>query len=302
MSEIFEALRKAQKNRSPADQAAVAEQPAVPSRRWLAEQPAGAAEAPAAPARAREAKAPGWFARLRSSWSDNGRDTPEDAPLLLQPGTLMHEQFRLLRTRMEMAGPGTTMITSALDNEGKTICAINLARALSMSIGTGVILVDADLRHPSTAHLLGIRTHPGLVDYLTGEADWRACLQSHDDGRLRVIPAGTSSPIAPELLGSPRLPQLMAELKAEYPNEYVVFDAPPLLLTVDPLVLARHVDHVLLVVRAGSTPRAVVVKAMEALGPERLRGIVFNAATQDMGHYYYRDYYYGAPSNGTGAR
>src|SRR5262249_54179532 len=159
---------------------------------------------------------------------------------------------------VQMSGPGTVMITSALDNEGKTICAINLARALSMSIGSGVVLVDADLRHPSTASALDIRTNPGLVDYLTGHADWRACMQSVDGNGLRVIPAGTSSSIAPELLGSPRLSQLIDEIKRELPDHYVVFDAPPLLLTVDPLVLARHVDHVLLVVRAGITPRAAV--------------------------------------------
>src|SRR5262249_24958655 len=150
-------------------------------------------------------------------------------------------------------------------------------------IGSGVVLIDADLRHPSTAHALDIRTNPGLVDYLMGEADWRSCMQSIDRDRLRVIPARTSSSLAPELRGPPRLPQLIDEIKRELPDHYVVFDAPPLLLTVDPLVLARHVDHVLLVVRAAVTPRAAVTKAIDSLGPERLRGIVFNAATHQMG-------------------
>jgi hypothetical protein len=59
---------------------------------------------------------------------------------------------------------------------------------------------------------------------------------------------------------------------------------------------------VLLVVRAGVTPRAAVMKAIESLGPERLRGIVFNGATAQMGHYYhYRDYYYGPPASSNGA-
>jgi Mrp family chromosome partitioning ATPase len=166
-----------------------------------------------------------------------------------------------------------------------------------------VVLIDADLRHPSTAHVLDISTTPGLVDILTGDADWHSCMQSIDENRLRVIPAGTSSSIAPELLGSPRLTALIEDVKAEFPRHYVVFDAPPLLLTVDPLVLARHVDHVLLVVRAGVTPRAAVMKAIESLGPERLRGIVFNGATAQLGHYYhYRDYYYGPPSTNNGAR
>jgi capsular exopolysaccharide synthesis family protein len=221
--------------------------------------------------------------------------------MTVQPGTMIAEQFRLLRTRVEMAGPGTVMITSALDNEGKTSCAVNLARALAMSIGGGVMLIDADLRHPSTAHVLGLRSHPGLVDVLAGDADWRACVQLIDEDRLRVIPAGTSSSLAPELLGSPRLTQLIAEVKAEYPRHFIVFDAPPLLLTVDPLVLARHVDHVLLVVRAGVTPRGAVMKAIESLGPERLRGIVFNGATAQLGYYYqYQDHYYRPGPSGDG--
>lgn len=304
MSEIFDALRKAQREKakgdSPASEPGTIQLPpgwldpqSVPSLTPSAE---GAAPAP----RARRAPEPtrGWLTRLRDRFSGNGHEPTDNSVLFAQPGSLMAEQFRLLRTRVETAGPGTVMITSALDNEGKTSCAINLARALAMGIDRGVILVDADLRHPSTAHVLGIRTNPGLVDVLTGDAEWRSCIQHMEHERLQVIPAGTSSPIAPELLGSPRLVQVIAEVKAAFPHHYVVFDAPPLLLTVDPLVLARHIDHVIMVVRAGVTPRAAVVKAIESLGPERLRGIVFNGATAQLGHYYhYRDYYYGPPSD-----
>lgn len=303
MSEIFDALRKAQKKQAPEGGTPDGERGAMElPRAWLDEKPAP----PLAPARKSKTPAarptpapavPGLFTRVRNLFSGNGHAEQGDPMMGALPGTLIAEQFRLLRTRVEMAGPGTVMITSALDNEGKTSCAINLARTLAMSIGGGVILVDADLRHPSTAHVLGIRTNPGLVDVLTGESDWRSCVHEMDEGRLRVIPAGTSSSIAPELLGSPRLTQVIEELKAEFPRHFVVFDAPPLLLTVDPLVLARHVDHVLLVVRAGVTPRAAVIKAIESLGPERLRGIVFNGATAQLGHYYhYRDYYYGPGS------
>ena len=96
---------------------------------------------------------------------------------------------------------------------------------------------------------------------------------------------------------------MIEEIKAGFPGHYIVFDAPPLLLTVDPLVLARQVDHVLLVVRANVTPRAAVMKAIESLGPDRLRGIVFNAAQPQLGHYYgYRDYYYGPAPTDNGSR
>ena len=79
---------------------------------------------------------------------------------------------------------------------------------------------------------------------------------------------------------------LTAEIKAELPHHHIVFDTPPILLTADPLVVARYMDHVILVVRAGRTPRAAVLKAVEALGPDRVMGIVFNGATRNISHYY----------------
>jgi capsular exopolysaccharide synthesis family protein len=210
-----------------------------------------------------------------------------------RPGTEIGEQFRVLRTRVETAGPGTFMITSALDQEGKSLCVANLAAALSMSIGGGVILVDADLRNPSIERAFKLPRGPGLVDCLLGEASWNECLQSAREG-LKVLPAGRGSAMSTELLGSDRMLTLLAELKSHFPDHHVLVDAPPLLLTADPLVLARHMDHVLLVVRAGVTPRDAVLKAIETLGTERFLGIVFNDVVETASHhYYYGRYPYG---------
>jgi hypothetical protein len=157
MSEIFDALRKAQKKQTAKDD----ERPAMHlPRAWLDEEPAsalGPLEAkPRVPQGQDTRNKHAWLSRVRERFSGNGGESHSEELLLVQPGTMVAEQFRLLRTRVEMAGPGTVMITSALDNEGKTSCAINLTRALAMSIGGGVVLIDADLRHPSAAHLLRI--------------------------------------------------------------------------------------------------------------------------------------------------
>jgi len=220
----------------------------------------------------------------------NGHGQPAQF-LATTDGSMIGEQFRVLRSRLEALGPGAFMITSAVAQEGKTLCAINLTLALSLRIDAGVILIDADLRRPSAGGAFGVKRGPGLADCLMGEAQWRDCLASTPYDNLRVLPAGRRTAKAPELLSADCMQTLVGELKAEFPRHYILFDTPPVLLTADPMVTARHMDHVLLVVRAGRTPRASVLKAIKALGPDRLLGIVLNDTTDNVSEYYY----YGAP-------
>ena len=304
MSEIFEALRKAQRE---ADARRVADIRQPPVAETASERP----EAPVRPAHPAAPAAPGtgrpepavrrrWgFSALRAWWRAAWTYTDGPRAPLFTPGrgSPVGEQFRVLRSRVETAGFGTFMVTSALDREGKTLCATNLAFALSSSLGAGVILIDADLRRPNVGSWFGMRRGAGLADCLLGDATWQALLQPTDYERLRVLPAGRESGLSTELLASDRMVALVAEIKAAYPRHYVIIDAPPLLLTADPLVLARPVDHVLLVVRADATPRAAVNKAIEVLGPERFLGIVLNGTTQNLSGYYnyrYSRYAYGS--------
>jgi protein-tyrosine kinase len=307
MSEIFEALRKAQRD---ADKRHAPEAPVTADGAESEAPPAPAAKPadavrPAAAASPKHTQPPRrfrWLRRRLGGASQNGKGAAPGAVLLApQTGSVLSEQFRLLRTRIETVGPGTFMVTSALDQEGKTLCAANLAVTLSISLGAGVILVDADLRHPSVAKWFDVKRRPGLVDCLLGEAHWKECLRTTQRERLMLLPAGGSSAMSTELLGSDGMIRLVAELKESFPRHYILIDAPPLLLTADPLVLARHSDHVLLVVRAGATPRAAVMKAIETLGADRFLGIVFNGATENASdYYYYGRYPYGdAPKAGT---
>lgn len=298
MSEIFEALRKAQReadNRgaAPVEGSEVGACVVLSDVSDVTEVTERVGVVPGRTTRAsRRHRRFAWIGRLRRTPDQNGRRTHEST-VLMSPSqeTAIGEQFRILRTRIELAGPGTVMITSALDQEGKTLCAVNLAVALSMRIGVGVVLVDADLRHPNVAMQLGVRSGPGLVDCLLGEARWQDCIVSSAYERLSVLPAGRSSAIAPELLGSERMGTVMSELKSAFPNSHILVDAPPLLLTADPMVIARQMDHILLVIRAGVTPRAAVQKAVDTLGAERFFGAILNGATDHLSHYYYNGRY-----------
>jgi protein-tyrosine kinase len=246
---------------------------------------AAAANSASPDSAARNRRAAWW----RAAWGRRNGKAGSHSDLLVEAddGSPISEQFRVLRTRIEMTGPGLYMLTSALDQEGKTLCAANLAIALSMSVEARVLLLDADLRHPSIGSRFGGYGRKGLVDCLEGRADWRDCIESTPHDGVSILPAGARSSLAPELLGSDRMGTIIAELRSEFPHHFLIFDAPPILLTADPLVLARHMDRVLLVVRAGVTPRAAVTKAVEILGPEVILGVIFNDATVNFSHRYY---------------
>ena len=239
-----------------------------------------------------------WFPRSAKGATSNGNG--HYLPLVAAGDrTVTGEQFRVLRSRIETVGPGALMVTSAVAQEGKTLCAMNLALALSLRIDAGVVLVDADLRRPSAGASFGVKGGRGLADCLLGEARWQDCLVTTKHDSLRLLPAGRRTSVAPELLGSERMQAVVAELKREFPADYILFDTPPILLTADPMVIVRHMDHVLLVVRAGMTPRASVLKAIKVLGADRFLGVVLNDATQNVFNMYHYGgqygYFYGQP-------
>jgi protein-tyrosine kinase len=292
MSEIFEALQKAQRRTETQPEGSEGERAAEGDRGHAGEAPWPEPVAGPAPSRARRK---GWLSRLARGNGRNGHG--EHPPLLTSPlGSAMREQFRVLRTVLELNGPGAIMISSALDQEGKTLCAANLAVTMAMRFDTRVLLIDSDLRRPSVAAYFGLPADakPGLIDCLLAEARWQDCLVATEYERLRVLPAGRCSTLGPELIASQRMKTIVEELKAENPHEYILFDTPPILLTADPLALARHMDRCILVARAGVTPRAAVLKAAQTLGGERLLGVVLNDATDNLSHYFHYSYYSGS--------
>ncbi|BDG06014.1 CpsD/CapB family tyrosine-protein kinase [Anaeromyxobacter oryzae] len=160
-------------------------------------------------------------------------------------------------------------ITSAGRGEGRTTTAANLALTAAQESKT-VILVEADLRRPTLAALLGLAPRAGLADVLDGTAELGQAVVRV--GGLAVLCAGDARDPAASLR-SPRVPAIVEQLRAAY--EHVVLDAPPALAFADGDRLAAAADAVILVIRAGVTPRNVVRLALEALG-ERAAGVVLN--------------------------
>ena len=151
--------------------------------------------------------------------------------------------------------PRSITITSAMAGDGKFITAINLALA-NAAAGCRVLLVDADLRMPRLHTTFKCDRSPGLSDLLSGGvpmAECGGCIQSTQFERLDLMPSGTSPRQPAELLDSANFRELNSLLCSAY--DLVIFDTPPGVQLVDAILIARHTDGALVVVRMMSTPR-----------------------------------------------
>ena len=205
-----------------------------------------------------------------------------DHPLvsLSEPGSLGAEQFRRLRTHVLKLNvsdpPKTIMVTSATEGEGKTFVAANLAAGIAHDLHFHALLVDCDLRSPALSHWFGVQNGHGLSDYLVGKGQLSELILKTEMEKLSILTGGSVQAKPAELIGSRKMEALVNELKLRYNDRYIILDATPLLATTEPEVLARLVDGILIVVRAGVTPRETVKQAVASLDPKKILGFVLN--------------------------
>lgn len=201
---------------------------------------------------------------------------------------ILREQIKRLRTE---SGIRTFSVTSPVKRDGKTTIAVNLAAVLALDYEEKVLLIDGDLRAPGIHRYFNINPSPGLADYLSSSSarGIKGYVQETFLSGLRILPAGKPSDLASELLAKEKMKHVMEEIWTEFPGHQIIIDSPPVLSTPDPMVLARQVDGVLMVVRAGRTPRDFLVKALQSLNSSKVMGVVLNGA--DLGiaskYYYY---------------
>jgi protein-tyrosine kinase len=214
------------------------------------------------------------------------------------------EQYRRLAAALHQAqranGFKVAMIVSAVAGEGKSLTVANLALTLSESYLRNVLLIDGDLRRPSLHTIFQVPGEPGLSDGLISSEDPKLPLHRLTP-RLAVLPAGrpTSDPIG--ALTSDRMRRLVDEAREVF--DWVLIDTPPIGLLTDAALLSSMADGVVLVVKAESTPYEMVTRAVEAIGRDRLLGVVLNRAKEQPHRTSYDYYkYYGGGSNTLVAR
>ncbi|MEZ5909501.1 MAG: polysaccharide biosynthesis tyrosine autokinase [Hyphomicrobiaceae bacterium] len=211
-----------------------------------------------------------------------------------RPLARFSEAVRSIRVAVSLSDvdqpPKLLLVTSSVPGEGKSTVASSLAMSAATS-GQRVLLIDGDLRHPSTSKQFGLEKARGLVDLLSSSARPEEVLKAFGNGLLAVLPAGAATKNSPDLLGSQRMLQILKSSREAY--DLVIIDSPPVTAVVDGLVIASHVDKIVFVVEWENTPREVVQRAMSVLGDSRdsLAGIVLNKA--DVEQMRYHTTYYG---------
>ena len=205
-----------------------------------------------------------------------------DLITLTDPRSPAAEAYRTLRTNLTFAALDkpieTLVVTSAAPDEGKSTVLANLA--VTMAQGERrVILLDADLRRPGLHEIFGSANERGLTTMIVEET-------ALDDPplidvgveNLWLVPSGPLPPNPADILGSRRMEEAIAALKAR--ADVVLIDAPPVVAVTDAVVLGTKVDGVLLVVCAGRTRREHAQRARELLERVHVRivGAVLNNA------------------------
>ena len=205
--------------------------------------------------------------------------------------------------------PRLIMMTSALSGDGKTYTSVNLALSLAGEKDRSCLLVDGDVAKPHIGDLFAVQEEPGLLDALQDDSvEIESLILPTDVPGLSILPAGKRSEQATELLASERMAQVLQRLETRDPRRIVLIDSPPILLSSEARVLLNIMGQVVFVVRAGVTPKAAVLEALNQIDEGRYVGLILNQseAAQASAYYGYGYGYgaaYGAESDpGTGKK
>lgn len=192
------------------------------------------------------------------------------------------------------------MVASALPGEGKTFTTINLAFSMAMEKDLHVVLVDGDVAKPQISKMFGADAERGLLDAVIDPAiELERLILPTDVPNLWLLPAGTRSDRATELLASERMVEAMSLLLRRDERRIFLFDSPPLLLSTEAPALAEVAGQIVVVVLAGFTEHHVLIDALNRLPEGCSPALVLNQSTLKRAGYYY--YGYGVPE-GTGSK
>lgn len=231
----------------------------------------------------------------------------KDASVIVsQPGSVAAEDYRRICTNLTFIAPvsGTNsrlIVVSAVGaNEGKTTTSVNLAAALAEN-GATVLLIDADLRHPSVANKLNIDGSAGLAHVLSGQASVKDVVQRYWKSNLHIMPAGPKPPNASQLINSPIMSELIEHALHQY--DYVIIDTPPLVVANDAAIFAKQGGGLVIVSRRAMTRKKELTDTANELRNLHVdvTGFVFNGAKDEKTSLYGSNYYYYSnDSKGTG--
>ncbi|MCC5635520.1 polysaccharide biosynthesis tyrosine autokinase [Nostoc sp. CHAB 5844] len=218
------------------------------------------------------------------------------------PHSLTSEMYRMIQANLKFLSSDkvlkTIVVTSAVPREGKSTVSANLAAAIAQ-LGRKVLLIDADMRVPSQHHLWQLTNAAGLSEILVSQAEFHTAVYPVMDN-LDVLTAGVRPPNPLALLDSKRMASLIKDFSQQY--EYVIIDAPPLLLAADALTLSQMSDGILLVSRPGVIDSSSATAAQEMLSrsSHNVLGLVVNGIidqNESSSYFYHAQQYFTSPES-----
>ena len=195
--------------------------------------------------------------------------------------------------------PRIIVVTSAVPGDGKTFTSINLAFSMALERDISILLVDSDVAKHHITDIFGLRQRKGLLDALTDESlDPEALVVPTSSRGLSILPAGTRVEGTAELVSSNRMRQIVTTLCTRNARRILLLDSPPLLITNEGRALVKIAGQVVLVVRAGETPRHAVQAAIDMVDEKQAGGMILNQVKVGLTEGYYGYGAYGTPGDG----
>jgi len=194
--------------------------------------------------------------------------------------------------------PRIIIVTSAVPGDGKTFTSINLAFCMALERDISILLVDSDVAKHHITDIFGLQHRKGLLDALTDESlDPEALVVPTSSRGFSILPAGTRVEGTAELVSSNRMRQIVTTLCSRSPRRILLLDSPPLLITNEGRSLVKVAGQVVLVVRAGETPRHAVQAAIDMIDEKQAGGVILNQVKVGFTEGYYGYGAYGKPAD-----
>lgn len=203
------------------------------------------------------------------------------------------ESYRTVRNSLKFAALDKTvnslLITSSIENEGKSTTTVNLGISISRE-GKEVLLIDTDLRRPALHEILGVSNSIGITTILTGEAKSEDTIKKIDIEGLSLLTSGPIPPDPGRMVESAKMRQLIKDLAQQF--DTIILDSPPVLGSNDAIVMGGYVDSSILILESGKTSMRAFSQARELLKQANIEpiGTILNKARMERSGYYY--YYY----------
>lgn len=239
-----------------------------------------------------------YFGKKVSHRRKNQELSIPELPVINIPRSPISEAYRMLQANLKFLSSDKPLkvivVTSSVPKEGKSTVSANLAAAMAQ-LGRRVLLVDADMRHPLQHHIWELTNAAGLSDVIVGQAEFELAVKEVMP-KLDVLSAGVIPPNPMALLDSKRMASLIDNFSENY--DFVIIDAPPLVLAADAVTLGKMTDGVLLVTRPGvvdSTSAATAKESLERSG-QNVLGLVVNGVileNESDSYFYYAKAYSG---------